>query len=401
MLKWKSLIREYFKSEPAIFVKQTNTWLLQYLIKTLFGLESVLAQEIAMLGGEQIEIQNRAVATVGDKALGYRLVYQCRTALAVLTPIKTGVVQNEQQLYAIMHSISWDEVFMIDQTFFIDIVCYSDLFRNSHFLAQKCKDAIVDQFRDKYGRRPSISKDGAIKINVFIKADQVIISLDLAGAPLFKRGYRLETGPAPINEVLAAGLIQLSGWDRKMPLVDPMCGSGTIIMEAALLSRNIPSQYWRSDFSFMHLNNFDPGLWQNVKEDARPRLSGAVPQLIGRDINRHFLNLAKTNAAKAGIEGIQWEKGDFFNYLPQSKMGMLLFNPPYDTRLSLNDAIQFYSRIGDHLKTNFSGWVAWIISSHLQAIKRVGLKPTKKIPLYNGPLDCRFVQFEMYSGSKK
>lgn len=363
-------------------------------------MESILADEVRNLGGSEVKVENRAVSTQGDSGLGYRLNYLCRTALSILTPIGQGQIRNESQLYELIYSIRWFDIFSIDKTFFIDVVCYSDLFRNSHFLAQKCKDAIVDQFRDRYSRRPSIDKEGNVKINVFIKGDFAIVSLDLSGAPLFKRGYRLETGPAPINEVLAAGLIKLSEWDQKIPFVDPMCGSGTIVMEAALLSRNIPAQYWRHDFAFTHLNDFDPKLWTEIKDQARPKVQKETPVLIGRDINRHFLNLAKANAQKAGIEGILWEKGDFFKYVPQSKSGMLLFNPPYDARLSLKDSVDFYSQIGDHLKTSFSGWQAWIISSHLQAVKRVGLKPTKKIPLFNGPLDCRFVQFELYSGSK-
>ncbi|MCB0668461.1 MAG: class I SAM-dependent RNA methyltransferase [Saprospiraceae bacterium] len=373
----------------------------KYLIKTLQGLEDTLAEEIRQLGGVDINIENRAVGVRGDKRLGYELNYLCRTALSVLTPLREGIVQNEDQLYELMQTITWHHIFDIDKTFLINVVCYSDLFRNSHFLAQKCKDAIVDQFRQRFSRRPSVDKDADIRINVYIKGDNAIISLDLSGAPLFKRGYRLETGPAPINEVLAAGLIALSGWNKKMPLVDPMCGAGTIMLEAAMLSRNIPAQYWRNDFSFMHLIDFDPALWRAVKETARPKPVNDLPVLIGRDINRHFINLAKSNAQQAGIEGILWEKGDFFNYVPQSRNGMLLFNPPYDSRLPLKDAVSFYSRIGDHLKQNFGGWEAWIISSHLQAVKRVGLKPSRKIPLFNGPLECRFVHFEMYEGSKK
>ncbi|MBK8504571.1 MAG: class I SAM-dependent RNA methyltransferase [Saprospiraceae bacterium] len=371
-----------------------------YLIKTLQGLEEVLATEVRELGAIDVKIENRAVSARGDTNLGYRLNYLCRTALSVLKPIATGEIKNERHLYELMKTIKWYEWFTINKTFVIDVVCYSDLFMNSHFLAQKCKDAIVDQFRDRFGRRPSVQKDGDVKINVFIKGEDCIISIDTSGATLFKRGYRLETGPAPINEVLAAGLIYLSGWDRKLPLVDPMCGAGTIIMEAALMSRNIPAQYYRNDFAFMHLQDFDPDAWRAIKDQARPKPPVEVPILIGREINRHILNFAKANAEKAGLEGIIWEKGDFFNYVAQSKNGMLIFNPPYDARLALSDAIDFYSKIGDHFKKNFSGWQAWIISSHLQAIKRVGLKPSRKIPLFNGPLECRFVKFEMYAGSR-
>jgi putative N6-adenine-specific DNA methylase len=371
-----------------------------YVVKTLFGLEEVLAEEIRQLGGIDVQVENRAVSVRGDLGFGYKLNYQCRTALSVLAPVVSGRVRNEQHLYDLIRQVQWHEFFSLEKTFIIDVVCYSDFFRNSHFLAQKCKDAIVDQFRDKFGRRPSVSKEGDVGINVFIKGEDCVVSLDTSGASLFKRGYRKETGPAPINEVLAAGLISLSGWDRKIPLVDPMCGSGTIVLEAAMLALGIPPQFRRQDFAFIHLLDFDEKRWQQIKEEARPRPRDVAPVIIGRDINRHFLNLAKANAAGIGMEHILWEKGDFFNYRPQAKTGMLLFNPPYDARMPVRDAIDFYTRIGDHLKKHFSGWQAWIISSHLQAIKHVGLKPSRKIPLYNGPLECRFVQFEMYEGSR-
>ncbi|NND35435.1 MAG: class I SAM-dependent RNA methyltransferase [Saprospiraceae bacterium] len=372
----------------------------RFLVKTLFGLESVLADEIRSLGGSQVEEHNRAVSTVGDMDLCYSLNYQCRTALAVLMPLHEGTVPDEQALYDLVKQVPWWEYFSLDKTFIIDVVSYADQFTNSHFLALKCKDAIVDQFREKYNRRPSISKGADIKINVFIKGDHCIISLDTSGDSLFKRGYRLQTGRAPINEVLAAGLIYLSGWDQKTPLVDPMCGSGTIIMEAALMSSRVAPQKGRDHFSFMHLNSFERDRWMQIREKAHDAELSNTPSLIGRDLDRHTLNLAKSNAANAMITSIKWEKGDFFNYRPQSKNGVMIFNPPYDERMPLQDAITFYKQIGDVLKTHFTGWEAWIISSHLQAVKRVGLKPSRRIPLFNGPLECRFVHFEMYEGTR-
>ena len=371
-----------------------------FLVKTLFGLEPVLADEIRQLGGSNIELHNRAVSTDGTMDFCYKLNYQCRTALAVLMPIHEGKVPDEDALYDLVKQVPWWEHFGLDKTFIVDVVSYADQFVNSHFLALKCKDAIVDQFREKYSRRPSISKGADIKVNVFIKGDHAIISLDTSGASLFKRGYRLQTGRAPINEVLAAGLIFLSGWDRKIPLVDPMCGSGTIIMEAALMSANIAPQKGRDRFSFMHLNSFNRDIWMETRQLAHDSEVPSSSILIGRDINRHTLNLAKSNAANAMIDGIKWEKGDFFKYRPQSKNGLMIFNPPYDKRMSIDDATVFYKEIGDLLKTYFSGWEAWIISSHLQAVKRVGLKPSRRIPLYNGPLECRFVHFKMYEGSR-
>jgi len=372
---------------------------INYVVKTLFGLEEILAEEIRLQGGEQIEIQNRAVSVRGDLALGYRINYHCRTALSVLIPLHQGRVKDEQGLYDLVREVKWDDIFDVDKTFVVNVVCYSDLFVNSHFLVYKTKDAIVDQFRDRYGRRPSIDKEGDVKVNIFIKGDHCIISLNTSGASLFKRGYRTHTGNAPINEVLAAGLLYLSGWDRKVPLVDPMCGSGTIVLEAAMMAQGIPPQVGREDFAFMHLNNYEPEIWNEVRE-LPSEVEPQFPKITGRDHNRHYINLAKENGDNAGMKHILWECGDFFSWVPQSEPGILLFNPPYNVRIPLDDSIEFYKQIGDTFKKSFPGWTAWIISSNIPAVKRVGLKPSRKIPLFNGALECRFVKFEMYKGTK-
>lgn len=364
-------------------------------------MESVCAEEVRTLGGINIEIINRAILVDGDLALCYRINYCCRTALSVLLPIRKGKTPDERRLYDLVQSVRWWEIFDVDKTFVIDVVCYSDFFRNSHYLALTCKDAIVDQFRDQYGRRPSIHKNADIKINVFIKGQDCIISVDTSGETLFKRGYRQRTGPAPISEVLAAGMIALTGWDGKIPFVDPMCGSGTIAIEAALIQQKIPCQYWRDSFSFMHLKAFDRQVWNEVKNEANAQMVEPIDNIVARDHNRHFLNLAKSNAGENSIIGIEWQKGDFFKYVPQSKEGILVFNPPYDQRLKIDRAIEFYQKIGDQLKTHFSGWQAWILSGHMQAAKHVGLKPSRRIPLFNGSIECRLLQFELYRGSRR
>lgn len=374
-----------------------NTSFNTYVLKTLHGLEEVLAQEVKSYGGSEIEVGNRSVTCKGDLAFCYRLNYSCRTALSVLTPIKEGKVPDEKALYDLVSSIQWHQIFDVKKTFLINVVCYSDLFRNSHFLALKAKDAIVDQFRDRFHRRPSISKDPQVKINIFIKGDDCTISMDTSGGTLFKRGYRIQHGEAPINEVLAAGLLKMSDWKPGGTLVDPMCGSGTFLFEAAMIQRNIPPQILRNEFSFQHLNNYDPQVWKKVKDEALSEMNDhSLDNLAGHDINRRVLNFAKSNAANGGFEEIQWKKQDFFKWEPAEDQGVLIFNPPYDERLPLEDAIGFYKRIGDQLKWQCKGWKCSVISSHLQAVKHIGLKPKSRKIVFNGPLECRFVSFEMY-----
>ncbi|NND07363.1 MAG: class I SAM-dependent RNA methyltransferase [Saprospiraceae bacterium] len=369
---------------------------IQYVVKTLFGLEGLLAHEVQALGGKQVKVENRAVSCQGDLALGYRLNLETRTALSVLRPIKSGHAPTESKLYDLVRSVYWDRIFTLDKTFLIDMVCYSDRFRNTHFLALKSKDAIVDQFRDRYGKRPSISKDPDIKINIFIRDDWCTISLDTSGATLFKRGYRYKRGTAPINEVLAAGLLKLSGWKKGVPLVDPMCGSGTFLMEAAMMASKKAAQSFRSDFSFMKLTDYDEQMWRVVKEAARAKECSVETAMLGIDKDQRVLDAAQTNAMRAGYDSIKWRRGDFFKWKPTGPPGMIIFNPPYDERIGLDDAILFYKQIGDHLKQHCNGWKAWIISSHLKAIKQLGLRPIRRIPVFNGPLDCRFVGFDLY-----
>ncbi len=368
----------------------------EIVCKTFHGLEQVLAGELEQLGAEEVKVGNRVTTCAGNQALVYRINLQARTALSVLVPIRTGVTKNESQLYELVRSIQWDQIFTIRKTFMIDMVCYSPLFRNSHFLTLKCKDAIVDQFRDKYGKRPSVSKSPDVKINVLIRGEECTISLDTSGASLFKRGYRLHRGLAPINEVLAAGLIHLTGWRGQKPLVDPMTGSGTIPIEARLMADAIAPTFVREDFSLLHYRSFDAGIWKREKSKVPSAAYPSGSEIVGMDIDRTVLRKARANAGHAGLDGITWKRKDFFEWRPKGPPGVLLFNPPYDERMALSDAVDYYASIGDQLKRHCTGWEAWIISSHLQAIKRVGLRPASKTTLFNGPLECRLVKFELY-----
>ena len=366
------------------------------VVKTFHGLERVLAQELLGLGVTEVEIQNRAVTCQADLLTCYRINYQAATAISVLLPVAQGTVRNEDELYDLIQTVPWYEYFEIRKTIFIKVVCYSDLFRNSHYLVLKSKDAVVDQFRNKYGRRPSVAKSNAqVKIDIFIKGMDAVVSIDTSGAALFKRGYRLRAGEAPINEVLAAGMVRLTQWTHDLPLLDPMCGSGTIPIEAVLSATGRPVQFLRTEFGFQHLINYQRSIWRQViKEDllmSRPDL-----KVYGQDISREMIHIARNNALEAGIDQIQWRTKDFFKTRPKQSSGILIINPPYDQRIALSDAVAFYRQLGDHLKWNWQGWKAFVISSHLQAVKHIGLKPMLKRTLYNGPLECRWIGFDIY-----
>ena len=373
----------------------------KYIIKTFHGLEESLAKEVKELGGRKVEIGNRAVYCMGDLQFAYRSNYLLRTALSVLYPIRTGTVRNEQQLYELLQTVRWDKWFTVDKTFIIEVVSFTDYFKNSHFVALKAKDAVVDQFRSKYRKRPSISKTPDVRINLFIKNDQCTISINTSGDPLFKRGYRMATGHAPINEVLAAGLLKLTGWDPSTPLLDPMCGSGTFLIEAGMMAINIPSQQHRESFGFQKLINFKKDLWTEVKTMADQRLTTETINLRGMDLDQEVIQKARKNAFRSGIRFIKWKTDDFFNWRPKGATGTLIMNPPYDQRMGIDNAIDLYKRLGDHLKNYAPGWKAWIITSHLQAAKQIGLRPSFKKTVFNGALECRFLGFDLFAGKRK
>ena len=363
-------------------------------------MEEVLAAELAELGATEIRPVRRAVSCQGDLRTIYRINYESRCALGVLWQVASGRVRDERSLYDLMQTVTWHEYFKVDRTIRMDLVCFSDLFSNTLYLSQLCKDAVVDQFRDRFGRRPNVSKTPNVRINVFISGKDCIISLDTSGAALFRRGYRYHTAEAPINEVLAAGLIKLTGWQYDKPLVDPMCGSGTIALEAAQMANRVPAQYFREeDFSIQHYENFDNKMWKDVKAEADGKIR-ARDLVSGMDVDNAVLRLARKNAIAADLSDLKWKKMDFFKWKPDGDPGILLFNPPYDERLPIDDVQEYYSKIGDQLKQHCQGWEAWLITGHLEGSKSVGLKPAKKKTMYNGPLECRFLKYELYEGSR-
>ncbi|MDF2933449.1 MAG: class SAM-dependent methyltransferase [Chryseobacterium sp.] len=371
-------------------------------IKTFFGLETVLGEEIKKLGGKNVELKNRAVNCEGDLGFLYKINYSARTALKILVPIEEFKAYNETKFYEKLFKFEWDDFMSVDQTFAIDSTVNSERFSHSQFMTFKMKDAIVDFFQNRYGRRPSIeTKSPDIKFHLHIDRELVTISLDSSGDALFKRGYRKEQGEAPINEVLASGMLQLAGWDGKGNFLDPMCGSGTILIEAAMIAMDLPAQLFRKRFAFQNWKNYDEALFTKIKEFRIERIREFHGKIVGYDIDGRMLDAARDNIESAEMEDvIEVRRENFFDTKKDMFPLLMVFNPPYDERISINDD-DFYKKIGDTFKTNYPNTLAWLISSDLDAPKKIGLRPSRKIKLFNGKLETRFLQYEMYEGTKK
>ena len=375
---------------------------LQIQIKTFFGLEEILAKEIQQLGGKNVEIKNRAVNCEGDLGFLYKINYSSRTALKIIIPLLTFKAWDENRFYDKLFTFPWEDYMTVDQTFAIDATVYSERFKHSQFMALKMKDAIVDYFKFKYRKRPDVdAKNPDIKFHLHIDRELVTISLDSSGDPLFKRGYRKEQGEAPLNEVLASGMLQLAGWDGKGNFLDPMCGSGTLLIEAAMIAMDLPAQIFRKKFAFQNWKNYDEELFQKIKEVRINRVKEFTGKIVGYDIDSKMLNAANTNIETAEMEDvIEVRKQNFFESKKELFPLLMVFNPPYDERISINDD-DFYKKIGDTFKQHYPNTLAWLISADLDAPKKIGLRPSRKIKLFNGKLETRFLQYEMYDGTKK
>lgn len=375
---------------------------LKIQIKTFFGLEPILAEEIKKLGGRNVEIKNRAVNCEGDLGFLYKINYSSRTALKILVPILEFKAFNQHQFYDKLFKVDWEDFMDVDQSFAIDSTVNSDTFKHSQFVTLKMKDAIVDYFQEKVKKRPNVdSKSPQIKFHLHIDRELVTISLDSSGDALFKRGYRKEQGEAPINEVLASGMLQLAGWDGKGNFLDPMCGSGTLLIEAAMIALDLPAQIFRKRFAFQNWQNYDSELFARIKEVRIGRIKEFTGKIVGYDIDGRMLSAAITNIEAAEMEDIiEVKRQDFFETKKELFPLLMVFNPPYDERISINDD-DFYKKIGDTFKTHYPNTLAWLISSDLEAVKKVGLRPSRKIKLFNGKLETRFLQYEMYEGTKK
>ncbi len=373
-----------------------------YVATTLFGLEEVLAGELERLGINEYQSFQRAIKFKASKAQLYKLNLSLRTAIRILLNIRSFKAVNEDNLYDGIYNIDWKEYFLPGKTIAVRTAVSSNYFNNSHYVSLKVKDAIVDRFRDDVGRRPSVDTESAdISINVHINGDRVDVSLDSSGDPLFKRGYRTKQYIAPLNEALAAGMILISGWDAKSDFIDPMCGSGTLPIEAALIARDIPPGIFRKSFSFMNWIDYDEELYTRILETLLVSKS-FDHKIIGCDISINALELAKDNIGKALLDDfIELERKDFNDLRPQGESGIIIINPPYGERLRDEQIENFYKTIGDNLKKNFAGYTAWILSANMDAMKFIGLKPSFKKDLLNGKLKCKFNKYELFRGKRK
>lgn len=373
------------------------------IAKTFFGFEEILAKELQQLGAQEVEIGTRAVSFKGDKGFMYKANLSLRTALKILKPIYHFRVFNDQSLYKGIQGIDWSKYLEANQTFVIDSTIHSEHFKHSQFVSQKAKDAIVDQFREKTGQRPSIDKDFPdLRINIHIDRDQCSVSLDTSGASLHQRGYRVLTNIAPINEVLAAGMLLLSGWNGESDFLDPMCGSGTILAEAAMIACNIPANINRKEFAFEKWNDWDNDLFDQIIDALMKRTREFRYTIKGYDKAPSAVSKAIDNIRNANLdEFVSIEQKNFFDTKKETSGPLhMVFNPPYGERLDI-DLERFYREMGDTMKQNYPGTHAWFITANLEALKFVGLKPSRKIKLFNGSLEARFVKYEIYEGSKR
>ena len=383
----------------------TINWLtMQLLAKTFKGLEPVLADELAALGAENIRTERRAVSFEGDKAMLYKANLCLRTASRILMPIASFTAHDADAVYEQAKNIDWAHYMNVTTTFAIDATVYSEDFRHSRYVTYRVKDAIADFWNEREGKRPNVKVTNPdLYINVHIAATQVTISLDSSGESLHKRGYRVATTEAPVNEALAAGMLLMAGWHGQCDFYDPMCGSGTILIEAALIAQNIAPGIFRSSFAFERWNDFDADLWSDIyNDDSRER--AFTHHIYGSDASFYAVQAALKNVRAAGqakcIDVRQVRIQELHDL--QAEGALVMMNPPYVERLAQDkDVLRLYADIGSALKHHFTGATAWIISSNDEALKCIGLKPEKKVHLLNGELDCLFNCYRLFAGERK
>jgi putative N6-adenine-specific DNA methylase len=370
---------------------------------TFFGLEEVLANELKKLGGKEVTPFKRGVSAVGDIGFLYKCNLDLHTALKVLIPIAKFKAENEQELYDGIKSLEWEQFLTADDTLMIESVANSEAFTHSLFISQKVKDALVDRFREKFGKRPSVDLvHPGLRLYVHIYKNEVTVNLDSSGEPLYKRGYRAHIGEAPMKEVLASGLVKLSGWEPHQLLIDGMTGSGTIAIEAAIWAAGIPPGYYRDEFGFKRWKNFDEKLYDTIFDSSIGKISDKAVDIVATDSDSQMTQKALTNVKKAKVEdSVKVVHQSFFDIQPSRSSGVIILNPPYGERLPVKEIEAMAKEIGSKLKKDFKGFTAWIITSSPEFIKNIGLRPTRKIQVYNGSLECRYLKYEMYEGSKK
>ncbi len=376
---------------------------MKLLAKTLQGLEPILEKELLALGATHVETFTRAIRFRGNMETLYRVNLESRVAMRVLMPISSFNARDEEDLYRKVKRIDWSRYMTEEETLAIDGVTNSEVFTHSKYIALKSKDAIVDQFREKTGKRPNVNTASPdLRINIHIYGIEVTVSIDSSGDSLHKRGYRRETLEAPISEVLAAGMILMSGYNGDRTFIDPMCGSGTFLTEAALIASNLPAQMYRKEFGFQRWKNYRPEVYTKIYDEAMAKQRVPSHPILGFDKNFQAINVTERNMEAAGLENIVTAKRRPFERLvPPPGGGILVTNPPYGERLEEEDIEGLYQMIGDQLKKEFKDFDAWLITSNYSALKSVGLRTSARIPMYNGALECRLVKYEMYEGSRK
>ncbi len=375
------------------------------IAKTLFGMEDLLEKELRELGASAIEKGVRNVTFEGDNGFMYKANLCCRTAIKILKPIKSFNVFNEDDLYKKVYEIAWEDYMEVNGSLAVNATVFSEQFTHSQYIALKTKDAIVDRFRDREGTRPDVDLDHpTLRINVHIDRNICTISLDSSGESLHKRGYKLSATLAPINEVLAAGIIMLTGWKGQCDFLDPMCGSGTFLAEAAMIACNIPPNLNRDEFGFETWPDFDVELFELIEASAIKKIRDFHFKIYGYDLDEIAIQKTKENIKNANLEEfVSVKVQDFFKSKKEDEEKYLhiIFNPPYDERLAIKNIEEFYGNIGTTLKHGYPGSQAWMITSNMEALKNVGLRPSQKIKLFNGKLESKLVKYELYSGSKK
>lgn len=374
----------------------------EMIAKTFQGLEEVLAKELLALGANNVQLGRRMVSFTGDKALMYKANFHLRTAVRILKPIMHFKASTADEVYDVIKAMDWDQYLDYGSTFSVDSVVYSDVFRHSKFVAYRVKDAIADYFNEKYGKRPSVRINNPdLVFHIHIAGEDCTLAFDSSGESLHRRGYRVETGAAPINEVLAAGMIMLTGWDGECDFIDPMCGSGTIPVEAALIARNIAPGVFRQGYAFEKWKDFDSELFRSIYEDDSAERE-FKHKIYGYDVDGRMVACARRNVKSAMMgDIIEIECRDIKDFVEPAERAIMVVNPPYGERLVLENLLNVYKELGSRLKHSFQGNEAWVISSSYDCFDQIGLKASARIPLYNGDLDCEFRKYELFQGKYK
>ncbi len=373
----------------------------EMIAKTFRGLEEVLAAELVEIGANNVQLQRRAVSFTGDKALMYKANLCCRTASRILMPLLSFDASNPDEVYEQVKTINWSDYLDVDSTFAIDSTVFSEVFRHSKFVSYRVKDAIADWFTERYDRRPSVRLDGPqLMINIHIAERKCTLSLDSSGESLHKRGYRVAQNEAPINEALAAGMLLLADWKGQSDFVDPMCGSGTLLIEAALIALNIPPGIYKPSFAFEKWNDFDEELFDTLyNDDSYERPFNF--KIYGSDNSPKAIKIAEQNIKSAGLgKYIELQVMPVQKLEAPAENCMIVTNPPYGERITSNDIYGLYGSLGSAFKHKFPGSTAWVISSHEECLDKIGLKPTERIRLLNGSLDCWYCRYDIFSGKR-